>query len=134
MVELIIEFVFEIFVELLIEICAQFAFEIGFETLSHSLRKGKKPNPILAYTGIAILGFLIGIATSLIFSERIVTQAPVKGLSLILSPILLGTLMHVFGNWRRQKGHKTSRLATFWGGALFAFSFALVRWVMVGSV
>jgi hypothetical protein len=58
----------------------------------------------------------------------------VPGVSLVLSPLSAGLVMKAFGDWRRRRGGDPSFLATFWGGALFAFSFALVRWLMVGRM
>jgi len=40
--------------------------------------------------------------------------------------------MHWFGIWRRAEGRPPSTLATYQGGALFAFAMALVRWLVVG--
>ena len=38
------------------------------------------------------------------------------------------------GKWRRRLGGRPTYLATFWGGALFAFAAALVRWLTIGRV
>jgi hypothetical protein len=133
MLELIFGFIFELLFEAVIEILSELAIDFGLVSIKHSLRKEKKANPVFAYTGIVLIGALVGVAASFILPGRIVTNPPIKGLSLILSPLLAGIMMYVFGNWRRENGHETSRLSTFWGGALFAFSFALVRWFMIGG-
>jgi len=54
------------------------------------------------------------------------------GVSLILAPLGTGAAMHAFGVWRRRRGAPASRLATFWGGALFAFAMAFTRWLFLG--
>jgi len=39
--------------------------------------------------------------------------------------------MEQYGQWREENGGERSFIATFWGGALFAFSMALVRFLWV---
>jgi hypothetical protein len=38
----------------------------------------------------------------------------------------------LFGQWRRRRGGDPTLLATFWGGALFAFAMAAARWLLIG--
>lgn len=38
-----------------------------------------------------------------------------------------GPIRELFGDWRRSQEHEPTMIATFWGGALFAFSMALIR-------
>lgn len=126
-----LELLAEILIQILIEVVAECAYELGLGSVSDKLRDGKKANPYLAFTGIIVLGAIIGFIVTLIFSQRFIADPPIKGLSLILSPLFAGCTLFVFGKLRRQRGHKTSRLATFWGGALFALAFAIVRWIMI---
>jgi len=49
----------------------------------------------------------------------------------VLAPLATGAAMHAFGARRRRRGRATSGLATFWGGAAFAFTMALARWLAV---
>jgi hypothetical protein len=51
-------------------------------------------------------------------------------LSLVLAPLATGLVMHLYGRWRRGRGHDTTYLATFWGGSLLAFAMALTRFLM----
>ncbi len=64
---------------------------------------------------------------------RILPNSRFPGISLLLSPIAAGWIMKALGDWRRSRGHEPTVLATFWGGALFAFSMALVRRLRVAS-
>jgi len=54
-------------------------------------------------------------------------------MSLVLAPLAGGAMMHLYGQWKRTGGKDPSLLATFWGGALFAFAFAAARLVLMGS-
>jgi hypothetical protein len=128
-----IEFLFEFILEFLFETILQIAVELGWGSIKHAMRKTRKANPILAAIGIAIIGAGLGLIGSGIFPNRLIKPSPWPGLSLVLAPIGAGTVMQLFGSWRRQRGGDPSSLATFWGGALFAFSMALVRWLIVGS-
>ena len=121
----------EVFIQILLEVIAELAFELGFGTIGHALRGERKSNPVLAYVGIALLAAVIGLAVSLVIPDRLLDHPPITGLSLILSPLAAGLLMSGFGRWREEQGHRTSRLATFRGGALFAFSFAGVRLIII---
>ncbi len=125
-----IEIVFEILFELFVEFLAQLLFEIGFESVASALRSKRKANPVLSIIGLIILGLIIGIIFSLIAPKRIFSNYPVTGLSLIISPLCVGTVMYYFGNWRRKKGTQTTIIATFWGGAIFAFVVALTRLII----
>ena len=78
------------------------------------------------------LGALAGALICLVWPARILRPGPVRGVSLVFSPIVTGALMEGYGRWRAEKGRSRSSIATFWGGALFAFSMALVRFLWVG--
>jgi hypothetical protein len=61
----------------------------------------------------------------------LIAHAPVPGASLALSPLMTGVVMAFYGRWRSRRGHAISSASTFWGGALFAFGMALVRFLLV---
>jgi hypothetical protein len=49
---------------------------------------------------------------------------------LVLYPAISGAVMQAVGERRRRKGIETTRLATFWGAACFAFGMSLARFFM----
>ena len=67
------------------------------------------------------------------FPTHLLGSPLVPGASLVISPLLNGTLMHYYGSWHARRQLGRSSVATFWGGALFAFGFALVRFVTVAG-
>jgi hypothetical protein len=85
----------------------------------------------LAVVGIFPLGGAAGWFSLLIWPERVLQASRVPGLSLILSPLLVGLAMQAWGEYRRRNGHATTKVATFAGGAAFAFGTALVRFICV---
>jgi hypothetical protein len=93
---------------------------------------GRSANPWLSALVYVILGEMIGFASVLTLPQRFIPAiSPISGISLLLAPLAAGLLMHAYGSWRTRQAKDHSWLATFWGGALFAFSIALVRWTIV---
>jgi len=122
----------ELVVEVVLEFISQLLIEIGFEWIAECFHRRATLSTVLAFIAIPLFGGFIGLILSNTFPQRIVPGPTVPGISLLLSPLATGMVMKLFGDWRRSRGHQPTVLATFWGGALFAFSMALVRWLRVG--
>lgn len=94
---------------------------------------GQRTRPWLHGVGFLAVGAAIGLGSLLLFPGRVVRGGhAVPGVSLALAPLAAGLAMHFFGKLCRDVGGHPSPLATFWGGALFGFGAALVRFLMVG--
>jgi hypothetical protein len=132
MLEGLIELVIEAFGELLLQAIFEILVELGFESVGNAFRPCRRANPILATTGVVFLGAAFGLISSLLLPYRLLPATRLPGLSVVLAPVAIGFVMHFFGRWRHRCGGHPTFLATFWGGAAFAFSLALVRWLMVG--
>jgi hypothetical protein len=115
----------EIFLQVIGEAAIEFA-------LGESYRQRSRAHPVIAAVGALLLGALVGFLTSLIWPARLLRPGPLPGASLVVSPLVTGALMDRIGRWRERGGAEPSYMATFWGGALFALSMALVRFVWVG--
>jgi hypothetical protein len=89
-------------------------------------------HPALAVLGLLLLGALLGAGLTWAWPLRVLPVVGVPGASLLLSPIAAGLLMAWWGRKRRAGGHPTTSLATWYGGAAFAFGAALARHLMVG--
>jgi hypothetical protein len=130
-----IEFVFELLLNFLWEIFLQIVGELlvegGFRAAGESFRDRTRAHPVFAGIGIIVMGALAGVIASLVWPTRIFQPGPVRGVSLIVSPIVTGLVMERYGQWREDRAWSRSSLATFQGGALFAFSMALVRFLWV---
>ncbi len=117
----------EIVLQILIEILGEFLLMIGVESVVAPFQPAKNSNRIYAFSGL----FILAVAASLIFSlfapSRLLPQTRFAGISLLVSPILVGTVMQIFGQWRMEKGKPITHLSTFWGGAFYSFFFALTR-------
>ena len=123
----------ELLAELLFEVVAEILFEFGLASIAHSSRPGRRANPFMAAMGLLLVGGFVGLVFSIVVPIRILGPSPMPGVSLVISPLLVGATMRAFGKWRRRHGGDPTVLATFWGGALFAFAIALTRLLMVGG-
>jgi hypothetical protein len=95
---------------------------------------GRSANPWIAGAVYLCLGAVAGFETAHLLPHRFFpVKPPFPGISLLLAPFAAGLLMQLFGSWRRRHARDSSWLATFWGGALFAFSTALARWIAVSG-
>ena len=90
-------------------------------------------HPIAAGATLLLLGAGLGAASWWVWPHRLVSSGPFPGISLVLSPLANGLLADAFGTLRENHGHRRTALATFWGGALFAFGMAGVRFWLVGG-
>jgi hypothetical protein len=121
--------------EVIFEIIAEAVFEIMGDLVWNSLRneldKREGTGHVLAALGFILLGSVAGMASAAIIPDRLTPVVLMPGLSLLLAPLGTGTVMHLYGRWRQERGHDISNLATFWGGATMALGMALIRYILV---
>ena len=117
-----------IFLDVIVEI----VFAFGFEKRSDGYGRSLFQYSFWMYVGLALLGTCVGFLIGHLPPKRILPTPMIRDASLFLSPLIAGLVMKWFGGWRTNKGHQPTVLATFWGGASFAFGMAIVRWVMIG--
>ena len=86
---------------------------------------------LLAALAYFIVGAAVGLFSGIALPDRLLPRPRTAGFSLIGGPLVSGCAMHAWGSFRREGGHDTSSLATFWGGAAFALGAALGRFVLV---
>jgi hypothetical protein len=108
-------------------------FEFGWESVAHTVRRRESANRIGALFGYALFGSLVGLVSVYLLPRPIVAPGGVPGVSLILVPVVVGVAMNEYGRFRRNRGIPTTHLATFSGGATFAFFTALVRFALRGG-
>jgi uncharacterized protein YacL len=130
--EIMLEVMLEIVGEIIVDLIMLFVLRIKFdERVEYFERRRAKPT-YFTYIGAAIVGACIGFLLSYLVPQRLLPSPTIPGISLILLPFFVGLIMRGFGNWRERNGQRPSVLASFWGGALFAFGMALVRWSRIG--
>lgn len=75
---------------------------------------------------VLLFGAFIGVVFSVFFPSPFLTPI-IPGSSLLLTPLILGVAMHLFGRWRALHDHLPTSLATFAGGAVFGLGIAGAR-------
>jgi hypothetical protein len=119
----------------LLEVIAEVVFEILGDLVWGSIRdeldNREWTGPVLATLGFILLGSVAGLASAAMIPDRLTPVVLIPGLSLLLAPLGTGTMMHFYGRWRQERGHDTSYLATFWGGAFTALGMAFIRYILV---
>ncbi len=109
MLEALLEFIFQFIAEFVFQIFA----ELGLESVSEYFRRRPVLRVIVALILIPLLGAFIGLVLSNMIPKRILPKPSVPGISLILSPLVAGLMMKLFGDWRRSLGHEPTIIATF---------------------
>src|SRR5438309_1743262 len=110
----VLEFFFEVVVQVLFELAAEVIWR----------RKGTDAGSMLL---LGIAGAVGGWISVLVFPRRLIgVRVAVPGLSLVAAPLATGFVMRAVGIWMRGRRWMASGLATFLGGAVFAFGMALV--------
>ncbi len=117
-------FIIEILLEFVNQIVGQSVAELGMHSVREPFKKS--PNPWLGAFGYALVGAALGGLSLLFFPQHMVQSGFWRIANLLLVPLLLGVFMALLHAWRQ---HGFLRLDRFCFGALFAFSFALVRFV-----
>jgi hypothetical protein len=124
---ILFEWVFQHFVALVMSVTRN-----GFDALFQGFARQHEPqSKFMDLFSSCIAGVLFGVVTLLVIPMPVIRNVMIPGISLVLAPVLVGTTMFSWGKYRRGKGRTVSGLATFWGGALFAFSSALVRFAFL---
>jgi hypothetical protein len=123
MVEIILQILFEFLGELLLM--------FGIESVVAPFEPAKDGNRFMAFAGLFILAVATSLVASLFIPTRLLPPTRFVGASLVISPLFVGSAMHLFGNWRQERGKPRTHLASFWGGAFYSFVFASTRLVFL---
>ena len=117
--------------EIILQGVGELLFELGIRSLREPFREQRRSHPLLSLLGLVLMGALAGWITCLAWPGRLLDPPPLKGLSLLISPLINGLLMELYGRWREGRGEARTYISTFWGGGLFALSMATVRFLCV---
>ena len=139
-----IEFCFEILVHLatlaiqfLLEMLVEGAFELvitfGWESLGHAIGRRQPAHPVLGCAGWVMIGVASGGVSAYVMPDPLIPTGRFRGISLILAPLVTGTIMKIIGERRREQLKPVRVLATFWGGSAFALAFSLTRFLLLRS-
>jgi hypothetical protein len=129
----VIEFLLELAIELVYYGGGELLVEGAARLLGASFGRRGRQHPVVAGIGLLLIGGILGEISYWVWPYRLVASGPYPGVSLLISPVVNGLLTHALGTWRANHDRPRTYLSTFWGGALFAFGMAGVRfWLMRG--
>lgn len=121
-----IEFAIQILGELFVQTIGHALVELGFHSLAEPLRRS--PSPLLSAIGFITFGAICGGLSLIAFSLHFMSP-PWRILNLIVTPLVVGGMMSLMGNWRASQGGNLIRFNQFVYGYLFALSFAMIRFL-----
>ena len=84
-------------------------------------------SPAVAAFGYVLFGVLSGYISLIFFPYRIVHRSKIPGISLVISPVLVGLMMSLTGSILRRREKRVIRIESFAYGFAFALGMALVR-------
>ena len=133
MLEFLVESVIELAIELVFYGGGELLVEGVARLLGASFGRRGRNHPVAAGAGLLALGAMLGVASWWVWPYRVVASGPYPGISLLIPPVVNGLLTQALGTWRTNHDWPRTYLSTFWGGALFAFGMAGVRFWLMGA-
>ncbi len=115
-------------IEILFEFLLEFASEAIVDVVSRVLVVTFS-NPPLAVLGYLVLGMISGGFSALLFPHPFFHPSRIRGISLLISPFVTGSLMAFIGNNLRRQGKQSVRIESFTYGFAFALGMAFIRLV-----
>ena len=119
--------IFQIIAEFLLQVLWQIIGELIGHGIREVFRNPEPLSPWLAAIGYAALGAIGGGVSLLVVPELYIRSHWLRGLNLVLTPIVAGFAMGALGAWRRRREKEVIRLESFAYGSLFALAMAIVR-------
>ena len=148
-VEIFFEIIFEIFGEVIIcgffSLLGEFISTIfvktgdAIEATSDALSSAPETTEsasvgCLVVVILLVTGIVAGIVISGVFPDRIFSTIPITGVSLLITPLVMGLVMSLVGKWKVNHDRKPSFMATFLGGAMFGLAAAGTRLIYISQV
>ena len=130
--EIIVELLFallQLLGELVLQIVFEALAELGLHSVREPFRRPEPLHPVLAAIGYGILGAIAGAGSLWLLPSLFITVEWLRIANVVITPVVAGGVMGVFGAWRRRRNEELIRLDRFAYGFLFALAMALVRFI-----
>ena len=104
------------------------------QSVTDAAAKTSEDRPVIIFFLIFFLiisGFMAGAMISFIFPERIIKIGSITGISLLITPLIIGMITSFVGRCGKEQGRGPSIMATFLGGALFGLIAAVTRLLFI---
>lgn len=128
MLDLLLVIVFLI-LETVYELASAAILDFLLRTIVMRLDRPPFQNPVVAAVGYTVLGVAAGGLSLIPFPDRFVHTSRIHGISLLVGPLITGSLMSLTGFLLRQRGKTVVQIESFSYGFAFAFGMALVRFL-----
>jgi|TARA_B100000959_G_scaffold45671_1_gene46366 Na+/proline symporter len=143
-IELLLEPILAIIFELVVEVVFYGIFYKITEAISVGLNEASDSIESVANAadktpekrfGIILLLIISGIITgsliSFTFPERIIKISSITGISLLITPFVMGLIISLVGRRIKKRIHQPSLMTTFLGGAIFGLAAAGTRLIFI---
>ncbi len=131
--ELLLELLFlfaELFGEVFIELAAAGLLDSVFRGIARAFNAPWRESPARAAIRTALLGIMMGGLSLLVAPHPLVRPSRIRGVSLVVSPVITGLLLSLVGAALRRRGKAVVQIESFGYGFTFAFGMALVRFLL----
>ncbi len=80
---------------------------------------------------LIVSGYITGVLISFAFPERIIKTSSITGISLLITPLILGMITSYVGRFEKESEQGPPIMTTFLGGALFGLAAAVTRLLFI---
>lgn len=120
-----------LFLESLIEAIFQYLIaglmDLLLRSLGEVFQGFEIQNSLRAFCGYGLFGLILGSVSLLLLPHHVIHPSKSHGISLLVSPVLTGTMLWGTGEILRRQNKKVTRIETFGYGFIFAFGLAFIR-------
>jgi hypothetical protein len=121
----------DVFGEVFLEFGGELLISLGIEAVAAPFKKAQTASLGFSIAGIVLMAAAASCLFCVVVPSQLIHRNRFPGISMLVSPLLAGATLHWFGAWRTEHGKHTTRIATFWGGALFALTFSSIRFLAI---
>jgi hypothetical protein len=124
--EILFELLFAL-AELFLELAGEAILDFALRAIARVFEDSEISSPVLASVGYGLLGVLTGGLSLLIFPHPLFHPSRIHGISLLINPVIAGSVMSLIGSMLRKRDKRVVQIENFRYGFAFAFGMALLR-------
>src|SRR5579864_8812498 len=121
----------EIVLDALLELAAGALADLASRLISRLFETLETENPVAALSLYVLFGVLAGGCSLVFFPHRLVRPSRIRGISLVVSPLLAGAALSSLGSLLRRRDKLVTRIESFRYGFAFAFGMAFIRFLFM---